>query len=61
LVSAAGKVREVTLRRAASGSGSSVAVAAVVEESAVPLHNNLQPFLCVNFIMAVEGQIPEKE
>lgn len=61
LVSAAGKFREVTLRRAARGSGSSVAVAAVVEESAMPLHNNLQPFLCVNFIMAVEGQIPEKE
>lgn len=60
-VSAGGEFREVQLQRAARGSGSSVAVAAVVAESAMPLHNNLQPFLCVNFIMAVEGQKPEKE
>lgn len=61
LVSAAGEFREVRLRRAAGGGGSSVAVTAVVDESATPLHNNLQPYLCVNFIIAVEGQIPEKE
>lgn len=61
VASAAGRLGEVKLQRATNGGGSSVAVAAVVAESAMPLHNNMQPFLCVNFIMAVEGQIPEKE